>query len=112
MQQTLELDKLLNISQQMLSAAKVGDWECLPEREIERKKVMQRYFSSESFKQETASQAISSSESTGISKVINQVLEINTQIEILAEQGKSAINQQLHGMKQKQNVHSAYLQNE
>ncbi|WP_198263992.1 flagellar protein FliT [sulfur-oxidizing endosymbiont of Gigantopelta aegis] len=111
MQQSLELAQFLNISQSMLSAAEAGDWACLPEREVERKKVMQQYFSSESFNQAVSLQG-GIEESDGISQVINQVLEINTQIETLAEQGKLAINLQLQGMKKKQSVHSAYLQNE
>ncbi len=107
MQQSLELTQLLDISQQMLNAATVGDWEFLPEQESERKKVMQFIFSSGDYNQDVSVQ-----ESDKISQVINQVLEINTQIEALAEQGKVDIKQQLQGMKQKQNVHSAYLQNE
>ena len=107
MQHSLELTQLLDISQQMLSSAETGDWECLPEQEIERKKVMEHFFSSDDFLQDSSPQ-----QSNQVSQVINKVLDINAQIETLAEQEKRGINQQLLGMKQKQNAHSAYLKNE
>ena len=97
-----ELVKLEEISQKMLALAKANDWDQLPELEIERKHLMHSFFEH---------QQISSLESAQIEQVIQGVLSINHTISQLAEKEKVSIGQQLHGLKKRQNVHSAYLQN-
>ena len=102
----LELEKLQNISHKMLVSAEANNWEKLAELETERKSVMESFFSPASF-----SQQLSPQDSSQVEQVIQEVLSINDKLSQLAEQEKASINTQLHGMKKKQNVHSAYLQN-
>lgn len=100
-----ELKQFLVISQKMLDYAENNDWEKLPDLESDRKKIMQSLFESQD------SDRDSSSGTTKIEQTIKNVLSINEKIEQLAQQEKVVIGQQLHGLKKKQNVHSAYLQN-
>ncbi len=102
----LELEKLQKISQTMLLSAQENDWEKLPELETERKNVMESFFSPVSF-----SQKLTLQDSARVEQVIQEVLSINDKISHLAEKEKVTINTRLYGMKKKQNVHSAYLQN-
>lgn len=97
----VELKQLLDISQQMLELAKNNDWEKLPDLETDRKKIMQSFFETQNSLDNTAD----------IEQAIKDVLFINEKIEQLAQQEKVQIGQQLHALKKKQNVHSAYLQN-
>jgi hypothetical protein len=100
-----ELKQFLVISQKMLDYAENNDWEKLPDLESDRKKIMQSLFESQD------SDRDSSSGTTKIEQTIKNVLSINEKIEQLAQQEKATIGQQLQGLKKKQNVHSAYLQN-
>lgn len=100
-----ELKQFLVISQKMLDYAENNDWEKLPDLESDRKKIMQSLFESQD------SDRDSSSGTTKIEQTIKNVLSINEKIEQLAQQEKVVIGQQLQGLKKKQNVHSAYLQN-
>lgn len=101
-----ELEQIREVSQKMLSSAEEGDWEKLPEFESERQKMMYSFFEGEQ-----SIQSFSLQEQAQVAQVINEVLLLNGNISNLAEQGKNAITGQLHGMKKRQNVHSAYLQN-
>ncbi|NOQ78222.1 MAG: hypothetical protein GQ546_02345 [Gammaproteobacteria bacterium] len=100
-----ELKQFLVISQKMLDYAENNDWEKLPDLESDRKKIMQSLFESQD------SDSHSSSGTIKIEQTIKNVLSINEKIEQLAQQEKVVIGQQLQGLKKKQNVHSAYLQN-
>lgn len=100
-----ELKQFLDISQQMLDCAENNDWEKLPDLENDRKKIMLSLFELQD------SDSHSPFNTTKIEKTIKNVLSINEKIEQLAQQEKMVIGQQLHGLKKKQNVHSAYLQN-
>ena len=97
----IELKKFLDISRKMLKFAKNNDWDKLPDLEVERKRIMSSFFEEQ----------ISELDSTKIEQVIKDVLLINEKIEQLAQQEKVVVGQQLQGLKKKQNVHSAYLQN-
>ena len=99
-----ELQQLLDISQKMLLSAKSNDWESLPDLEAERKKAMNTFF-------EKKSSGYLSDYSKKVEQTIKDVLLINEQIEQIAQHEKVTIAQQLQGLKKKQNVHSAYLQN-
>ena len=100
-----ELKQFLDISQQMLELAKNNNWEDFSDLEIDRKKIMQSFF-------ETKNSADNSQHSSDkVEQVIKNVLSINEKIEQLAQKEKVTIGQQLHDLKKKQNVHSAYLQN-
>lgn len=85
----------------MLVLAKANNWEQLPELEIKRKHLMHSFFEQ---------QQTSVLDSAKIEQAIQNVLSINMTITQLAEQEKVSIGQQLHGLKKRQNVHSAYLQ--
>ena len=100
-----ELKQFLNISQKMLELAKNNDWEKLSDLEIDRKKIMQSFFEAKN----SADNLEHNSDK--VEQVIKNVLSINEKIEQLAQKEKATIGQQLHGLKKKQNVHSAYLQN-
>ena len=100
-----KLKHFLDISRQMLEFAKNNDWEKLPDLENDRKKIMQSVFEAKN------SVSNSSSKANQIEQTIKNVLLINDKIEQLAQQEKVTIGQHLHGLKKKQNVHSAYLQN-
>lgn len=102
----LELEKLQEMSQKMLISAQANEWEKLPELETERKRVMESFFNPASF-----SQQLSLQDSSRVEQAIQEVLSINDKISQLAEKEKVTINTRLYGMKKKQNVHSAYLQN-
>ena len=102
----LELESLQKISHKMLVLAETGDWEKLPELENNRKGVMQSFFNPSSF-----SQKLSPHDSSQVERVVQEVLSINNKISQLAEKQQMSINTRLYGMKKKQNVHSAYLQN-
>ena len=97
-----EMSQLQEISQTMLALAKANNWEQLPELEIKRKSLMQSFFER---------QPVSTRNSVEIEQVIKNILSINDKIAHLAEQEKITIGQKLHGMKKRQNVHSAYVQN-
>lgn len=97
----LELIQFLDISQTMLVCAKNNDWDQLPELEAKRNQVITSFFG----------EAVAGNDSVKTEKIINEVLVINKKIEQLAQQEKMVIGQQLQGLKKKQNVHSAYLQN-
>lgn len=97
----ITLNQFLDISREMLKSADNNDWEKLPDLEQERKRLMQPFFESN----------ITFSDSKKVEQTIKGVLQINTEIEQLAQKEKVSIGQQLHGMKKKQNVQSAYLQN-
>jgi len=100
-----ELKQFLDISRKMLEFAKNNDWEKLPDLENDRKKIIHSLF-------ETKKSVNNSASNTSrIEQTIKNVLAINDKIEQLAQQEKITIGQQLHGLKKKQNVHSAYLQN-
>ncbi len=100
-----ELVSLLNFSQRMLGLAQNSDWEEFSELEIKRTEVMHSFFESSALKEGSIG------DSDKIEQTIKKVLLINEQIEKLAQKEKITISQQLHSMKQKQNVHSAYLEN-
>ena len=102
-----ELSQFQEISQKMLSLAEACDWDKLPELEAERKNLMLSFFEH----QQTSLQGVSSQKSTQIERLMKSVLSINDKISQLAEQEKVSIGNQLHGLKKRQNVHSAYLQN-
>lgn len=102
----LELEKLQQVSHKMLVSAQANNWEKLAELETERKSVMESFFSPASF-----SQQLSPQDSSQVEQVIQEVLSINDKVSQLAEKEKVTINTRLYGMKKKQNVHSAYLQN-
>ena len=97
-----ELQQFLNISQQMLGLAEKNTWDDLPQLEHSRQQLMQSYFKGKT---------ISTEDSAYVEQMIKKVLIINEKIALLAEQSKQAISQQLHGMKKRQNVQSAYLEN-
>ena len=101
----LKLKQFLDISRQMLVFAKNNDWEKLPDLENDRNKIMRSVFKGKN------SVSNSPSNAHGIEQTIKNVLSINDKIEQLAQQKKVTIGRQLHGLKKKQNVHSAYLQN-
>ena len=96
-----ELQQFLEISRKMLEFAEMNDWEKLSDLEHTRKKIMLSFFEAKN----------SAPKSEKVEQTINNVLEINEKIEQLAQQEKVTIAQQLQGLKKKQNVHSAYLQN-
>ena len=98
----LELEQVQEISQKMLDLAQANDWEPLPDLELKRKNLMHSFFEQ---------QQISAQDSAPIEQLIQRVLSINDMISQLAEQKKVSIGQQLNGLKKRQNVHSAYLQN-
>ncbi len=100
---TDELHSLLTISQQMLVDAQAGHWDKLPDLESKRNELMHVFF-------EQNGPAVAYSHEQ-IKQTIEAVLRLNKKIAQLAQQEKNGISQQLHGMKKKQNVHSAYLQN-
>ena len=100
-----KLMQFLDISRQMLEFAKNNDWEKLPDLENNRKKIMRSVFEAKNSVSKLPSNA------PEIEQTIKNVLLINNKIEQLAQQEKVTIGQQLHGLKKKQNVHSAYLQN-
>ena len=100
-----ELSQLLNMSDQMLGLAEKNDWNDFSELESSRQKAMYSFFESPLLDESSAE------DSAKIEQIINKVLFINNQIEKLAKKEKITIGQQLQGMKKKQNVHSAYLQN-
>lgn len=97
----LELKQFLDISQSMLVCAKNNDWDNLPDLENKRKSIINSFFE----------QSISEYDSVKIEQTIKDVLFINEKIEQLAQQEKVIVGQQLSGLKKKQSVHSAYLQN-
>ncbi len=101
----IELEHFLDISQEMLGLAQKNDWDKLPELEVHRKKIMESFFESES------SNDYLTVHSKNVEQIVNDVLLINQQIERAALQQKVSIGQQLHGLKKKQNVHSAYMEN-
>ena len=96
-----ELSQLQEISRKMLNLAEACDWDKLPDLEDERKSLMQSFFSHQ----------ISIRDSAQVKQVIQDVLSINDDIAKLAQQEKTSIGHQVQGMKKRQNVHSAYLQN-
>ena len=98
----LELEKFKKISQKMLDLATVKDWGKFSELEKERSNVIESFFS----------QAVSVEESSQVERIINEVLLINDKITALAEKDQLSISLQRKNMKKRQNVHSAYLQNE
>ena len=100
-----KLKQFLDISRKMLAYAKKNDWGKLPALENDRKKIMRSVFEGKN--------PVSNSyqNTTEIAQTIKNVLSINDKIEQLAQQEKVIIGQHLHGLKKKQNVHSAYLQN-
>jgi len=100
-----KLKQFLDISRQMLAFAKNNNWEKLPDLENDRNKIMRSVFKGKN------SVSNSPSNAHGIEQTIKNVLSINDKIEQLAQQQKVTISRQLHGLKKKQNVHSAYLQN-
>jgi len=97
----IELKKLLDISRKMLASAESNNWEKLADLETERKMIMSSFFEEQ----------ISERHSARVGQAIKNVLAMNKKIEQLALQEKVTIGQQLQGLKKKQNVHSAYLQN-
>ena len=97
----IEVTQFLDISRKMLTSAKNNGWDELPDLEIARKKIMMSLFESGTESQDSAK----------LEQMIGDVVSINEQIEQLARDEKAKIGQQLHGLKKKQNVHSAYLQN-
>ncbi len=100
-----ELNQLLDMSQKMLGLADKNDWDDFTELENNRKKVMYSFFESPLIDESSAE------DSEKIEQIIKKVLLINEQIEKKAQQNKCTLARQLQGMKKKQNVHSAYLQN-
>lgn len=98
---SVDLKQFLDISQSMLECAKSNDWDKLPDLENKRKSVINSFFE----------QSPAEQDSVKIEKTIKDVLSINEKIEQLAQQEKVIIGQQLQGLKKKQNVRSAYLQN-
>ena len=105
-----ELKQFLNISQKMLELAKNNDWEKLSDLEIDRKKIMQSFFEAKNSADNNSTDNLEHNPDK-VEQVIKNVLSINEKIEQLAQKEKATIGQQLHGLKKKQNVHSAYLQN-
>ena len=101
----IELKQFLDISQKMLECATSNDWDKLPDLESDRKKIMLSLFESEESVNDLAHN------SAEVEQAIKNVLLINEKIEQLAQQEKATIGQQLQGLKKKQSVHSAYLQN-
>ena len=96
-----ELQQFLDISRKMLEFAEANDWEKLPDLENNRKKIMLSFFEAKN----------SAPKSAKVEQIIKSVLSINEEIEQFARQEKVTIGHQLQGLKKKQNVHSAYLQN-
>ncbi len=96
-----ELSQFQEISLKMLCLAQANDWDKLPDLENKRKNLMKTFFS----------QQVSSRDSVLVRSVIQDVLSINDKISQLAQQEKLSIGDKLQGLKKRQNVHSAYLQN-
>ncbi len=96
-----ELSQCQEISLKMLSLAQANDWDKLPDLENKRKNFMKTFFS----------QQVSLRDSALVSSVIQDVLLINDKISQLAQQEKTSTGHKLQGLKKRQNVHSAYLQN-
>ena len=97
----LELKEIQAISHKMFALAEVNNWQKLPDLEKERKNIMNSFFSSE----------VTMQDSSEVKKVIQDVLLINDKITELAEESKRTISLQRQNIKKRQNVHSAYLQN-
>ena len=96
-----ELTQFQEISQKMLGLAQSSDWDKLSDLEHERKDLMKSFFSHQ----------VSSQDSGHVEGVIQEVLSINDKIAQLAQLEKNSLGHQLQGLKKRQNVHSAYLQN-
>ena len=106
-----QLQRFQEISQQMLVLAESNDWEQLPELEIEREKLMLCFFEEPSAAQDFVLAELSPQDSMQVEQAINHVLSINDKITSLAEKEKVSIGSQMRGLKKRQNVHSAYMQN-
>ena len=96
-----ELEQFKEISQKMLALAQVNNWEELPVLEIQRKSIIESFFSENTSEQDVPQ----------VEKMIQDVLLINSKITGLAEKNKISIGLQRQNIKKRQNVHSAYLQN-
>lgn len=97
----IKMQQFFTISQQMLALAEKNQWEQMAALESERKQLMTAFFENQ----------LSEMPAAKLSQLIQDVLLINEKIEHRAEQEKETIGQNLYALKQKQNVHSAYLQN-
>ncbi len=106
MDKQLELTRFQTISQQMLGLAETGDWDKIPALESERKQMMYAFFETADLQKKLLPE-----ESEKVAVLIKEVLHINDNISKLAEQGKQHLSQEFQGMKKRQNVQSAYLQN-
>jgi hypothetical protein len=96
------LEQFQSLSRKMLNHAEHQQWDRLPELEQERQQVIQQFF-----KHET----ITVDDSPRVESIINDVLSINEALAKLAEKTKRSIAKNIQGMKQRQTVHSAYLEN-
>ena len=97
-----KMQDIQTLSHKMLMLAKSGDWEQLPELEQLRDKKIRMFFEE---------QEISVQDSDKIGQAIQSILTINNKIALFAEQEKIAVCEQIQGIKKRQNVNSAYLQN-
>jgi len=104
-QEAKQLESLLELSQSMLACAKEEQWQKLPDIETKRQQLMYKLFENKSVFVGTENL------STQATMTIEAVLAINTEIEQFAQQQKVSLTQKVSGLKKKQNVHSAYLEN-
>lgn len=97
-----ELERIQQVSQHMFELAENKAWEQLPDLEQERTNLMHAFFENQKF---------TANDNVYVEKIINSVLLINEKIAKLAEIEKMGISQEMQGLKKRQNVHSAYMQN-